>query len=131
VVPQRFAPVLAELAPLGDIFRTADRRLYVVGGTVRDLLLDRQMSEVDFDFTTNARPEETKRFLTGWADAVWTTGERFGTISAQKYGRTYEITTHLLRHTHLIRESRMLSFRMTSPQIYRAAISRSTQWLLR
>jgi poly(A) polymerase len=94
VVPQRFAPVLAELAPLGDIFRTADRRLYVVGGTVRDLLLDRQMSEVDFDFTTNARPEETKRFLTGWADAVWTTGERFGTISAQKNGRTYEITTH-------------------------------------
>ena len=94
MVPQRFAPVLAELAPLGDIFRTADRRLYVVGGTVRDLLLDRQMSEVDFDFTTNARPEETKRFLTGWADAIWTTGERFGTISAQKNGRTYEITTH-------------------------------------
>ncbi|MEI7882454.1 MAG: hypothetical protein WCI32_02820, partial [Actinomycetota bacterium] len=27
-----------------------------MGGTVRDLLLDRQMSEVDFDFTTNARP---------------------------------------------------------------------------
>ena len=47
VVPQRFTPVLAELAPLGDIFRKADRRLYVVGGTVRDLLLDRQMSEVD------------------------------------------------------------------------------------
>ena len=58
MVPQRFAPVLAELAPLGDIFRKADRRLYVVGGTVRDLLLDRQMGEVDFDFTTNARPEE-------------------------------------------------------------------------
>ena len=94
VVPQRFAPVLAELAPLGDIFRKAGHRLYVVGGTVRDLLLDRQMSEVDFDFTTNARPEETKRLLTGWADAVWTTGERFGTISAQKNGRTYEITTH-------------------------------------
>ena len=94
VVPQRFAPVLAELAPLGDIFRKANRRLYVVGGTVRDLLLDRAMGEVDFDFTTDARPDETKRFLTGWADAVWTTGERFGTISAQKNGRTYEITTH-------------------------------------
>lgn len=94
VVPQRFAPVLAELAPLGDLFRQAKYRLYVVGGTVRDLLLDREMSAVDFDFTTDAKPSETKRLLTQWADTVWTTGERFGTISAQKNGRTYEITTH-------------------------------------
>ncbi|TSA52005.1 MAG: CCA tRNA nucleotidyltransferase [Actinobacteria bacterium] len=94
MVPQRFAPVLAELAPLGDLFRQANYRLYVVGGTVRDLLLDREMSAVDFDFTTDAKPNETQRLLTQWADTVWTTGEHFGTISAQKNGRTYEITTH-------------------------------------
>jgi hypothetical protein len=38
VVPDRFAPVLAELAEVSELFRAADKRLYLVGGTVRDLL---------------------------------------------------------------------------------------------
>jgi len=94
VIPERFAPVLAELAPLAERFREANVRLYLVGGTVRDLLLDRATGELDFDLTTDALPEQTKKLVSGWADAVWTAGERFGTISLQKDGRTYEITTH-------------------------------------
>ena len=94
VIPERFAPVLAELAPLAERFREANARLYLVGGTVRDLLLDRATGELDFDLTTDALPEQTKKLVSGWADAVWTAGERFGTISLQKDGRTYEITTH-------------------------------------
>jgi poly(A) polymerase len=94
VIPERFAPVLAELAPLAERFREANARLYLVGGTVRDLLLDRATGELDFDLTTDALPEQTKKLVSGWADAVWTAGERFGTISFQKDGRTYEITTH-------------------------------------
>ena len=39
MVPDRFAPLLAELSPLADRFRGAGRRLYLVGGTVRDLLV--------------------------------------------------------------------------------------------
>jgi poly(A) polymerase len=58
------------------------------------LLLDRATGELDFDLTTDALPEQTKKLVSGWADAVWTAGERFGTISLQKDGRTYEITTH-------------------------------------
>jgi len=38
VIPARFQPVLAELEPLSDRFRAAGHRLYLVGGTVRDLL---------------------------------------------------------------------------------------------
>jgi poly(A) polymerase len=94
VIPERFAPVLAELAPLAERFREANARLYLVGGTVRDLLLDRATGELDFDLTTDALPEQAKKLVSGWADAVWTAGERFGTISLQKDGRTYEITTH-------------------------------------
>jgi poly(A) polymerase len=94
VIPERFAPVLAELAPLAERFREANARLYLVGGTVRDLLLDRATGELDFDLTTDALPEQTKKLVSGWADTVWTAGERFGTISLQKDGRTYEITTH-------------------------------------
>ena len=32
--------------------------------------------------------------MSGWADAVWDQGRRFGTIGFKKDGRTYEITTH-------------------------------------
>jgi poly(A) polymerase len=94
VIPERFAPVLAELSPLAMRFRDANVRLYLVGGIVRDLLIDRATSELDFDLTTDATPEQIKSIINGWADAVWTAGERFGTISLQKDGRTYEITTH-------------------------------------
>ena len=86
--------MLAEVAPLGELFRAQRKRLFLVGGSVRDLLIDRATTDFDFDFTTDARPEEIKSIIAGWADAVWTPGERFGTISAQKGARTYEITTH-------------------------------------
>ncbi|CAB4732278.1 MAG: CCA tRNA nucleotidyltransferase [Actinobacteria bacterium] len=91
--PERFAPVLAELQPLADRFTAAGHRLFIVGGMVRDLLLDR-FSGGDFDLTTEARPDEIKKLLSGWAGAVWNQGEKFGTIGARKGERTYEITTH-------------------------------------
>jgi poly(A) polymerase len=93
VVPERFQPVLGELAPLAERFRDAGHRIYLVGGMVRDLLLDRQV-ETDYDLTTDAHPAETKRVVDGWAEAVWTQGERFGTIGARAGNRCYEITTH-------------------------------------
>jgi poly(A) polymerase len=35
-----------------------------------------------------------KELLSGWADAVWAQGERYGTIGCLVGGRRYEITTH-------------------------------------
>jgi len=93
MIPDRFAPVLDELHPLADRFEAAGHRLYLVGGTVRDLLLDARRDEFDRDLTTDARPDEIKRCLEGWADAIWTQGERFGTIGAKSGDRIYEITT--------------------------------------
>jgi poly(A) polymerase len=112
VIPERFQPVLAELAPLSDRFREAGFRLYLVGGTVRDLLAGEVVGQpdetgaagFDFDVTTDARPDDIKRLLRGWADAIWTQGERFGTIGAKKHGRhgdrVYEITTHRAEAYH-------------------------------
>jgi poly(A) polymerase len=98
VIPARFQPVLEELQPLGQRFREAGFRLYLVGGSVRDLLAGETTDDFDFDLTTDARPDDIKRVLRGWADSLWTQGERFGTIGAGKRGpsgdRTYEVTTH-------------------------------------
>jgi poly(A) polymerase len=97
VIPDRFAPVLAELAPLAERFATSGHRLYLVGGTVRDLLMGARNGDFDIDLTTDARPPDIKRCLDGWAESIWTQGERFGTIGAQRETgegrRTYEITT--------------------------------------
>lgn len=94
MIPQRFAQVLSELAPIAQRFGVAGFRLFVVGGTVRDLLLDRDTESLDFDLTTDATPDKIKEILHGWADSIWTQGERFGTIGAMKNGRPIEITTH-------------------------------------
>ena len=93
MIPDRFAPVLAELAPLAERFGARGHRLYLVGGSVRDLLIDTGRDDYDLDFTTDARPSDIKRCLEGFADAVWTQGERFGTIGAKRGERVYEITT--------------------------------------
>jgi poly(A) polymerase len=92
MVPERLRPLLSEVEPLAARFVRADRRLYLVGGVLRDALVDRPVE--DLDFTTDATPDEIEAIVRGWADQVWTTGKRFGTIGASRRGRRVEITTH-------------------------------------
>jgi poly(A) polymerase len=84
----RVSPVADELARR---FADAGHELHLVGGSVRDALLDR-LGE-DLDFATDAKPDETLRVLAGWAEATWETGREFGTIGAQRGGLRLEITT--------------------------------------
>lgn len=80
------------LTPLGELFAGHGHELYLVGGTVRDAVLGRLGT--DLDFTTDARPEAVQELLRGWADHLWDTGGlAFGTVSAAKAGQQLEITT--------------------------------------
>lgn len=64
---------------LSHAFDAAGHELYLVGGIVRDLLLDR--GRTDLDFTTSATPEETRRAGTAARpSATFAIGEKFGTI---------------------------------------------------
>jgi len=76
---------------LGEAFAAAGHQLYLVGGPVRDALMGRPVS--DLDFTTDARPEQVLALLDGLASSTWTTGIAFGTVGAQVRGEACEITT--------------------------------------
>lgn len=74
-------------------FDEAGHELYAVGGCVRDRLLNRPVSE--YDLTTNARPEETRRLASlARPDSLYSLGEKFGTIGAIWDGTHVEITTY-------------------------------------
>jgi putative nucleotidyltransferase with HDIG domain len=81
-------------APVFEIFekfRQAGFEIYLVGGAVRDLLLNRVIH--DADFTTNAVPEEIQKLLPGsFYDNIFGT---VGIMIETKRGKEkYEITTY-------------------------------------
>jgi len=61
---------------------------YLVGGSVRDLILDHEL--YDYDFATNAKPEEVMKLFR----RVIPTGIKHGTVSVLKNNRTFEVTTY-------------------------------------
>lgn len=101
----RISPIAEDLAIR---FTEAGYRLYLVGGSVRDALLGKLGT--DLDFTTEARPEEIKRILSGWTDAVWDIGIAFGTVGASKRGVTCEVTTFRSDHYDRVGRNPVVEF---------------------
>ena len=83
------SPIVATLA---DAFAKAGRELAIVGGPVRDALLDRPVH--DLDFTTDAHPDEILKIVTPISTAQWDVGREFGTIGARVGGEQVEVTTY-------------------------------------
>src|SRR2546427_2144367 len=78
---------------LAEAFHAQHKQLYMVGGTVRDVLLHREQSN-DADLATDARPDEIKRLVAPThPSAVVLVGERFGTVRLLYGSDIIEITT--------------------------------------
>ena len=78
---------------LAKAFYARHKQLYIVGGTVRDVLLHREESN-DADLATDATPDETKQIVAPThPTAVVLVGERFGTVRLHYPYRVIEITT--------------------------------------
>ncbi len=72
------SPVVATVA---RAFADAGHELAIVGGPVRDALLDRTTN--DLDFTTDARADDILRIVKPISTAHWDVGRAFGTIGAR------------------------------------------------
>lgn len=72
---------------LSDLFLSHSYSLYLVGGTVRDFLLDIPLK--DMDLVTNATPSEMKEFI---PEGDYTF-ERFGSVKLKYKGIKFDITT--------------------------------------
>lgn len=78
---------LKPLLPFAKRFREAGHQLYLVGGAVRNLQLGRD--PVDFDFATDATPEEVMTIFR----RVLPTGIQHGTVTVLFNREQYEVTT--------------------------------------
>ena len=89
----RAAPFAKVVRDLGERFAQRGHELYLVGGTVRDALLDR--ASPDVDLTTDASPDQILAVVRagGWDDGVWLQGVRYGTVGVRKGDFRLEITT--------------------------------------
>jgi len=76
-----------QVLKLFKIFQKANFEIYAVGGSVRDLIMNRPTK--NWDFTTDATPEEMLRLF---PDAFY--DNQFGTVGIkQDNGEIYEVTT--------------------------------------
>lgn len=92
MLPERLKTVLTEdVIELARRFDEEGEELFLVGGSVRDVLLDRQNN--DMDFTTAARPEAIERIGSEWAHSSYLAGKAFGTIGLVRNELVHEITT--------------------------------------
>ena len=89
------APFAKVVRDLGRRFAERGHELYLVGGTVRDALLDRTDPEADIDLTTDATPDQILAVVHAGnrGGGVWLQGVRFGTVGVRKGAFKLDITT--------------------------------------
>ena len=80
-----------EIEKLGQLFKDNGFELRIVGGAVRDVLLN--LEPKDIDFCTDATPQEMIALITDNGMKYLPTGLQHGTISVVGKDELYEITT--------------------------------------
>jgi len=84
-------PVPKEVKQLYNLFKKNGFKLYIVGGAVRDTLLDKPIK--DYDLATDAPPEKVEDMLKRAKIRTIGTGAQFGVINAYIGDEEYEIAT--------------------------------------
>lgn len=81
------------LNELYKLFNCANYELYLVGGCVRDVLLNHIPK--DIDLCTNATPKQVKKIIRGTKFESWDSGLKHGTLTITSIdGDSFEVTTY-------------------------------------
>lgn len=88
-------PVSSSIQRFSSRFKAAGFSLYIVGGAIRDYLLG--LDNEDFDFTTDAEPNEVKALF----GHVIPTGIEHGTVTVIFEKQMFEVTTFRSEGTYL------------------------------
>ena len=80
------------LIDISKKFNDSGKEFWMVGGAVRDFLLEEDTN--DFDFTTNATTEEMLEILSDNGYRTTEVGRDFGTIAVHIEDQTLHITTY-------------------------------------
>ena len=81
----------ADILGIKDVFKSNGYSLYVVGGAVRDFLLNVKIK--DFDLATDAVPDSVERIMQEAGYRTLATGKSFGVINVYTDSGEYEIAT--------------------------------------
>lgn len=80
-----------EIKTLSAMFKENGFSLYMVGGCVRDAI--RGFTPHDYDFTTNATPQEMQALCKAHKLAIYPTGIEYGTMTIAIEDELFEVTT--------------------------------------
>ena len=80
-----------EITTINNAFKKHGKKMYLVGGCVRDAVVG--VKPKDFDISTSVRPEEVQKILSDSGIKNIPIGEAFAVISAIVNGEEFEIAT--------------------------------------
>lgn len=80
------------LEKLSQLFFKNNYELYMVGGAVRDILMDK--TPHDYDFATNATPDQMLKIAEESNIEVIPTGIKYGTVTFRIDNQSFEVTTY-------------------------------------
>jgi poly(A) polymerase len=84
-----------------EIFRKEKGEIFLVGGSVRDMLMGKELT--DFDFATSFPPQKTRQILNKNKIKTFPVGWAFGTVGAVINDKEIHITTYRKKETYRLR----------------------------
>ena len=84
-------PIPDDIKTIASVFKKNGFKLFIVGGAVRDFLLNKKIK--DFDLATDAKPDDVERIMASGGFRTLPTGKAFGVINVFTDKGEYEIAT--------------------------------------
>lgn len=88
-----FKLLTADILTIVEILQEHKRKVYIVGGAIRDYYFNESINEIDFDIATDATPDEITKWMTEVGIKVKPIGENYGTLLVIVKKKAFEVST--------------------------------------